>query len=79
MNRTRDLPACSVVPQPTALPRTPEVIAVGNNDFYTFNISVCYNTMDCWCAGSVIQLLIFALIREENVLLCTELYYKSEL
>jgi len=52
---------------------------VGNNDFYTFNISVCYNTMDCWCAGSVIQLLIFALIREENVLLCTELYYKSEL
>ena len=23
-NRTRDLPACSAVPQPTALPRAPE-------------------------------------------------------
>jgi len=24
-NRTRDLPACSAVPQPTVLPRTPKV------------------------------------------------------
>jgi hypothetical protein len=25
-NRTRDLPACSAVPQPTALPRAPNII-----------------------------------------------------
>jgi len=27
-NRTRDLPACSAVPQPTALPRAPVVVLV---------------------------------------------------
>jgi hypothetical protein len=28
--RTRDLPACSIVPQPTTLPRAPTVIPKGN-------------------------------------------------
>ena len=32
-NRTRDLPACSVVPQPTAPPPTPTYI-VGDLDWY---------------------------------------------
>jgi hypothetical protein len=32
-NRTRDLPACSAVPQPTALPRTPIHPIVRNNNF----------------------------------------------
>jgi hypothetical protein len=27
-NRTLGLPACSIVPQPTALPRAPEVVSV---------------------------------------------------
>jgi hypothetical protein len=30
-NRTRDLPACSTVPQPTAPPRTPGVLSVQPN------------------------------------------------
>ena len=32
-NRTRDLPACSALPQPTALPRAPNT---ESKDIYTF-------------------------------------------
>jgi len=31
-NRTRDLPACSAVPQPTALPRAPNVRTWGTQN-----------------------------------------------
>ena len=31
-NRTRDLPACSAVPQPTALPHAPNVALYQKND-----------------------------------------------
>jgi len=42
-NRTRDLPTCGAVPQPTALPRTPErndeniktICILMHNDFLT--------------------------------------------
>jgi hypothetical protein len=27
-NRTRDLPACNIVPQPTTLPRAPKIYAI---------------------------------------------------
>jgi hypothetical protein len=30
-NRTRDLPACSAVPQPNALPRAPSVTSIKTN------------------------------------------------
>ena len=79
-NRTRDLPTCRVVPQPTAPPCTPEIILYlwEITIIYTFNISICWITMECWLAGNVIQSLIFALIRDANVLLCTELNNNSE-
>ena len=44
-NRTRDLPACSAVPQPTAPPRTPpeliqEIFFFFGNFFSTFEFSL---------------------------------------
>ena len=36
-NRTRDLPACSAVPQPTALPRAPAHGSVHRNNILVYN------------------------------------------
>jgi hypothetical protein len=42
-NRTRDLPACSAVPQPTALPRTP-IIDVTTSKFMQEEVIFCGST-----------------------------------
>jgi hypothetical protein len=63
-NRTRDLPACSAVPQPAALPRTPKskqfkrtyekcttcLVASGElKDFaYTYNVQLTASVDECW-------------------------------
>jgi hypothetical protein len=52
--RTRDLPACSIVPQPTTLPRAPNCLRVGTgNEMYIFGSRrICkerINTRACVC------------------------------
>jgi len=42
-NRTRDLPTCSPVPQPTALPRAPQYCRYGNVILVTINLQTKAN------------------------------------
>jgi hypothetical protein len=37
-NRTRDLPTCIIVPQPTTLPRVPEILKTFNTIYFPSNL-----------------------------------------
>ena len=54
-NRTRDLPACSAVPQPTALPRTPRVISTGRKIINSYLGSVIPGKSVTWRAESNVE------------------------
>jgi hypothetical protein len=49
-NRTRDLPACSTVPQPTAPPRTPHI---GQEEIITYPdmLMMMYSVVNCCAVG----------------------------
>jgi hypothetical protein len=50
-NRTRDLPACSIVPQPTTLPRAPGVLVI-NSLIYSPSNSRHVEHRAGWCSGN---------------------------
>ena len=53
-NRTRDLPACSAVPEPTVPPRTPTVTTRETNNAVVLAMWVCPRS---WCFRSLRSLL----------------------
>jgi hypothetical protein len=53
---TRDLPACSIVPQPTTLPRAPNLEMTGQYLQYELNRyeeAVSFSNAECWCNTSM--------------------------
>ena len=60
-NRTRDLPTCSTVPQPTALPRAPALLRYCLT-LYPVAVTGVYRTTVCSAVINVITTIIIIII-----------------
>ena len=52
-NRTRDLPACSAVPQPTALPRT----LVEREQIVKLGLQISFVSVSCYSVNLKVQII----------------------
>ena len=68
-NRTRDLPACSAVPQPTAPPRAPIYLEINKNLKYLTDLQFIYFYVIA-VNNTVFQLDACASVTKSVVLLC---------